>query len=129
MAFDFAAKRLVWIKVNFPGSVGKGDGVAKPTTHSIEVKVELIDRDSFKAMYVRPDDTDPVGQAAFDNRTEIEKFKSVAEDWRGVKNGEVDAPFTDENIAAMLVVPNFGDGFNRAYLAAWQGQEAIRAGN
>lgn len=121
--FDLADKRLVWIPVRWPGVIpGKKDGEpAQSTTHEIECQCELVDRDRLSEIFTpTPEQT---------KMSEAERFLCLVHDWRGVKMGKTSAPMTAENVALMLKVPMFADGFNKSYMAAWTGQLELREKN
>ena len=128
--FDLSAKRLVWIDVEFAGMAqGDGDEPATPTMHKVRVQVDLVDKDEFNRILIKPDaDLKPEEAAAWDAVPEIDRFKSLANDWRVVDRG-VAAPFSDDNIKRMLAVPNFSEAFGAAYGAAWRGRVKEREKN
>src|SRR5690349_6069663 len=99
--FDLAARRLVWIPVSWPGvQPGEGEELASNTQHEIRCQVELLDKEAIKEVL-----------GAESKLTELERFKRLVHDWRGVTNGGAAVPMTDENISVMLRVPRFSDGF------------------
>jgi hypothetical protein len=128
--FDISAKRLAWIDVEFAGFVSTDGEPGKPTTHKIGLQIDLIDRDEFLQLFVEPDaEAEPEKHKAFAALTEMDRFKRVVTDWRGVASNGVAVSFEDEHIGKLLKVPNFGDGFNLSYLLAWKGREKERSGN
>lgn len=128
--FDLADKRLAWIKVRFPGFRSNGDAPGEVVEHEIELQVDLVDRDEFGRLFLRPDEAEKPEEAkAYDALTELDRFKSVVSNWRGVAMNGASVSFTDDHIKRLLNVPNFGDGFNTAYLLAWQGKADTRTGN
>ena len=117
--FDLAAKRLVWIPVNWKGvQAKKPDELAEPVTHEIEVQVEIVDNDRLREI---------LGEQSTLN--DIEKFSALVSDWRGVKAGQRSVSMTPENIEKILAVPMFSTGFETCYLAAWSGRIEARMGN
>lgn len=110
--FDLAEKRLVWIPVKWNG-VKAGtdpDAIAENVVHEIQAQVELVDSDELKKILGE--------ESKLEN---LERFKRLVHNWRGVKMGKADAPMTDENIQIMLRVPMFPVGFETSYLKAWGG--------
>jgi hypothetical protein len=121
--FDLATKRTAWIEVKFRGLKSEGDALGVPFEHIIDMEVELIDREEFNRLFIMPDEVEePEAFAAYQAITNLEKITRVAINWRKIKFGGNPADFSEENLARMLNVPNFINGFNLAY-----GTKAARA--
>lgn len=119
--FDIAQRILVWVPIKWPGVKQTGNELAEPTTHEIEAQVELVDAARLKEIF---------GGDGIDSQlTELEKFRALVSDWRGVVASGASAPMTDENIKALLRVPMFAAGFERSYIDAWTGQLELREKN
>lgn len=118
--FDLADARLVWVPIRWKG-VREVKGKAENCEHEIECQVELVDTERMKEIFTPSED-----QAQL---SEIEKFKALTRDWRGVKMKGQSAPMTDENIALILRMPMFTAGFERSYLDAWTGALETREKN
>jgi hypothetical protein len=116
--YDIAEKRLVWIPVRWPGvQAPDGNGaLAENVTHEIECQVELVDEEEVKAVFGG-------------DLSDLEKFKRVVHDWRGVRMDRTSAPMTDGNISRILAVPMFKKGLEVSYLEAWSGQLRTREKN
>lgn len=128
--FDISEKRLAWIPVDFTMLKSDGDDLAVPVTYTIELQVDLVDKDEFKKIWVMPDPEDePEAFVEFTKMGELGRFKMLVHNWRGVVSGGRSVPFTDENIERMIAVPMFTQGFNIAYPNAWSGRAETRAKN
>lgn len=126
--FDLLQRNLVWIPVKWPGlkpSEIEGE-TAVEVEHSISLQVEILGRTEFAAWIAPPP---PAKNAAAQSDRELQQFKTVVQDWRGVVDGAKSLPFADENICRLLQVPNFNTGFGDAYYKAWQGQAETRESN
>lgn len=123
--FDLLEKPLVWISVKFPGLAqeAEGEGTATLVEHRIELCVEIVPRDEFRALFLN--NLEAKGEPA----AEIDVFKRVVSGWRKIVADRKPVPFTDDNIVRLLNVPGFATAFGTAYLQAWQGQVETREGN
>lgn len=118
--FDLSEKRLVWIPLRWNGLKANGDGLAENTEFEIEALVELVDHERLRELF--PADTGS-------ELSDAEKFTALVSDWRGVRDGNNPVPFTEANVARLLLVPMFGSGFESSYIKAWTGQVEIREKN
>jgi len=122
--FDLLDRPLVFIPVKWPGLKQGPDGGAVSTEHVVEIQVEILDQTAVNAWLATGAVThdDPEAQA----KHEIETFRVVAKNWRGLRNAPV---FDDDNIRRLLVWPGFADAFGNAYLNAWNAKVETREGN
>lgn len=122
--FDLLDRPLVFIPVKWPGLAQGPDGSAVPIEHVVDIQVEILDQVAVNEWLVKGSKTQtaPAKQRAH----EIDTFRSVAKNWRGLKNSPV---FDDDNIAKLLVWPGFADAFGVAYLNAWNAKVETREGN
>lgn len=134
--FDLSAKRHAWIAVTWPGLVQReAGGLAEPTSYTIDVRVELVERDKLDALndsYAPLPGDEPVeGPAARDKRAAIElaAFLALADDWRGVMDGDRAVPFSPDAASRMIRIPGFVLGFNTAYANALAGVVETREKN
>jgi hypothetical protein len=127
MSFDLLNRPLVFIPVTWAGLGEAGDGAAVEIEHSIDVQIELLDRDEFQAWLERSgeDVENPVERAAH----ELATFREVAKGWRKIKANGRTPEFNDENVARLLRFPGFVSAFGAAYLKAWRGKVEVREGN
>lgn len=130
MSFDLAAKRLAWLPVKWKGFASSGDEPGQVVEHEIEVQVELVEREEFARLFVQPDpEAEPDKAAQFNRLTDLERFNTVASNWRKVVAGTTSIPFNPENVAKLMGVPNFPLAFFQSYANAWQAIPETRAGN
>lgn len=133
--FDLAAARLVWIPVRWKGARQGEDGQAVNCVHEIECQVELVDTDRMKEIFgvgadgAPEEGSETLQQAPKPKLSEIEKFKALCRNWRGVASEGHAVDMTDENIQRILKIPMFPAGFERCYLDAWTGQMETREKN
>jgi hypothetical protein len=155
--FDLADRPLVWIPVKWsvlrPGARPKA--VAIESEVSIEVEVEILDRDELVELFsgyfsdetvaaVKSDEEpaadpaeEPDDAAAeelpapepSERELEVKRFLRVVKSWRKVKEGGRDLDLNEENARKMLRVPGFASAFEGRYLAACAGKADIRRGN
>lgn len=119
--FDLADARLVWIPIRWKGVKEGEGGQAENCEHEIECQVELVNTERMKEIFTPTEDQEQL--------SEIEKFKALTRDWKGVKMQGQSAPMTDENIKLILTVPMFAAGFEKSYLDAWTGALETREKN
>lgn len=148
--FDLADRSLVWIPIKWtvlrPPESGEGeDPLAAEVEVSIEVEVELLDRDELVKFFgdelgiEREDGEKREGDleenapadATPPTRRELEvrRFSRLVKNWRKFKNRGESVPFNAENVAKLLAVPGVVSAFEAAYLAACAGKADIRRGN
>lgn len=142
MSFDLTAKRVIWIPVTFAGMSSVADAIAEPIEHKVELLVELVDLDEFSRLFVSPLDDDgnprpdaippatPERIAEWETINDTTRALAIVQDWRGVKDGPRNVPFTEAGLRSLMVVPNFAVGlFLRAYPTAYAGMKETRLGN
>lgn len=122
--FDLLDRPLVFIPVKWPGLKQGPDGAAVPTEHVVDIQVEILDQVAVNEWLQKGAKTQPT--PAKQRIHEIDTFRAVAKNWRGLKNSPV---FDDDNIAKLLVWPGFADAFGVAYLNAWNAKVETREGN
>lgn len=125
--FDLSAPRLTWIPVRWKGVQDDEDGRGQSMEHEIECRVDLVDSDRMKEIF--PAAADEEAEDGPEELSNLEKFKALTKDWRGVVAGGKPVPFDDEAISKMLRLPNFAQGFEMSYLKAWMGQVEYREKN
>jgi len=128
--FDLLDRPLIFIPVEWPGLIANDAGDAVPTTHSLEVQIELLDRAEFTE-WMKEGSTEADEELSQADKIARERstFRRVAKGWRKIKaNGRV-PEFSDENIERLLMFPGFNNAFGTAYIAAWSGKVATREGN
>lgn len=129
--FKIVKNPKAWWPVTFPGVTEDGQVVE----NKIEVRFVLHDedeniqlaRDMGAASEEAADDVLPSAFAA-------DIVMRIAEDWKGVTldDGSVDGmslPFTRENVAMLVRVPNAFDGITAGYRACRAGRAGARQGN
>ena len=137
--FDLADRALVWIPVKWgmlkPSD--KPDGIAVEHEVSIELEVEVKDRDELVALTAEmfgsdvdeSDDMTPEQIAAKSRVKALSQFMSIVQSWRKFKNGGKEVEFTADNARKLLAVPGFLNGFQQAYFNACAGKIETRKGN
>ena len=135
--FNLAAKRLVWIPIVWKDVApppDDPDGLAIEVENQIEVLADLVNHEGLQGIFGGPEDEEDDPETAERKArgramTEIQRFRAVVSNWRGIGVGDSPAPFTDENIEALLKVRNFARGFDTSYLQAWSGQIKVAEKN
>jgi len=140
--FDLTAKRMVWIEVKFMGMRSVGDQVAEPVEHKVRLHVELVDIPEFQRLFSAPVDRDgnpnpnaeppatPERIKEWTEMRDVDRAQALVTDWRGVKAGGQTVPFSAENLAKLMRVPNFSQAFFRsAYPMAYSALKETRQGN
>lgn len=137
--FDLADRALVWIPVKWgilkPSD--KPDGIAVEHEVSIEIEVEIKDRDELVALTsemfgndgLESDNLTVEQIAAKSREKELSQFMSIVQSWRKFKNGGKEVEFSIDNARKLLAVPGFLNGFQQAYFSACAGKIETRKGN
>lgn len=136
--FDLSDRPLVFIPIKWAVlRPGEGDdALAVETEATIDVEVEIKDRDELLALFEDTFGTEPgvegakVGAERLTGRDlEAKRFLAIVKRWRKVMNGGKPLELNEENVRKMLALPGFASAFENAYLAACAGKADIRKGN
>jgi hypothetical protein len=128
--FELATTRVVWLPVTWKQTVPGENDAATIVEQSIDLFVELVDKDEYLKLFVEPDaEADAEAYLEWHKVSEVERFRRIAKDWRKVRMNGAPATLDDENAGKMLRQIGFSDAFNRAYQRASMGVEEIRTGN
>lgn len=136
--FDLQTRRLVWIPVTFATMVSEGDELAKVAEKTVELQVDLVDLDEFSRLFVSPLDRDgnprpgttPERLAEWEAIDDTVRAIAITNDWRKVRSGGRVIPYSEENMAKLMRVPNFASAlFHEAYPRAYAAIEDTRLGN
>lgn len=157
--FDLAEKPQVWIAVTWPvlRPGAKPDDLAVTTDVTIDVEVELLDRDTLVDVFelgelveevaaatpeeevaalvraaeeiAEAGETVPANAREAQRKKNVDRFMRLVSNWRKIKNGSKSLPFTRANVEQMYKVPGFPVAFETAYLAAISGKADLRRGN
>ena len=91
--------------------------------HSMILHFVAIDRDEFNRLYNRDADDAPA-------LAEIDHVMRLARGWDDIFDAAGDPlPWSRENVARLLQVPNFSTAFDIAYLRFWTARPEVREKN
>lgn len=104
-----------WFAVDVPMVSESGSS----RTHRFDVKFKRFTRQELNELRKRSDGMSDTGDA-LENDTDY--ILEIAEDWRGISDGQADLPFTRENVLSLLnQVPNAAGAIVTAFFAATLG--------
>jgi hypothetical protein len=126
-AFDLLSRPLVFIPVEWPGLIEGADGAGVPTTHTVDMQVEILEREELQA-WIDLSKKD-ASNGRLDLAAELEIVKTVAKGWRKIKANNATPVFNDENLLKLIRWPGFIEAFTSAYFDAWNGRVKAREGN
>src|SRR3954451_19224707 len=115
--FDLAEERLAWIPIKWRGlKQANPDALAEPTEFQIEVLANILDQDELQEVFPVDygEEATEEQKARFEaasTLSKVEQVQRLVRDWRGVMLKGEPIPFTPENIAKILKLPNFSHGF------------------
>lgn len=124
--FELVDAPLVWMPVEWPGLVqGKDEAIAEAVTHRVELLVELVAKDEFRALF----QLDDAGEMTGDAVDEDAVWTRLVRGWRKIVANGSPVPFTPDNGKRLMARPGFMIGFALAYFQAMGGRVKEREGN
>jgi len=141
--FDLLDRPLHWIEVSWPALIAPEDEnqLSEPGKHSVELRVEIIDRDEaqflFPALFPEDDEKRAeleekfIGNEPYNGKRpdSLGTFKRVVKSWRKIKSNGRRVEMTDANINLLLSAPMFEASFATSYVLALGGRAEIREKN
>lgn len=142
--FDIAEKAVIWLPVPWKVVRPGPDGNAITLDVSVDVEVELKDRDEiidlaaemFGIETGKDDETDDEApKVSWDEAKkiarddEVKQFMALVSAWRNFKDKGKELPFNAANARKLIAQPGFLSAFQTAYMNALSGKLEIRSGN
>lgn len=132
MTYKIVKSPRAWWPVTFPGVTEEGQVIE----NTFEMRFKLLDEDEQAEVETELRSLGDQAPDAGKRPSELSAavVMRIAEDWRGVVTDDgteagASLPFTHENVATLMKVPNVFFGVAQAYRACRAGQAETRRGN